>query len=116
MQNMPSIVNTLRKARDEQHRECERLDQALAILGVNHHSNGHGGRRRLSKDARERIAEAQRKRWARVKGTAPKPAPIVATKTKSAGISRYWASMTPAKRKAEMQRRVALRQKNAANR
>jgi hypothetical protein len=43
----------------------ERVGKALGALG---HANGsRRGKRILSKDARERIAEAQRQRWAKVR-------------------------------------------------
>lgn len=59
-------------------------------------------RRTLSPEARERIAAAQRKRWAKTKKKTQKPA-------KRSGIKAYWAAMGPAKRRAEMARRMSKR-------
>jgi hypothetical protein len=112
MQGMQNVVASIRKARDEHHRECQRLDQALVALGVNH--SIHRGVRRLSKDARERIAAAQRARWAKIKGKSKLPSTSTASKSKSAGIAGYWANMTPEERKAEVKRRQKLAAKKRA--
>ena len=49
--------------------ERAKLDKAIAVLsGIDGRSNGGGGRKRkLSAAARERIAAAQRARWAKFK-------------------------------------------------
>jgi hypothetical protein len=61
MQNMKTLISQLRGERD-------RLDRAISALeGIG--SNGRGGRT-LSASARKRIAEAQRKRWAKARGEA----------------------------------------------
>jgi len=59
-------------------------------------------KRRLSKSARNRIAQAQRLRWAKTK-----------RKSKVAiGAKSYWDKMSPEERSAEMQRRVKVRNAN----
>ena len=46
--------------------ERAKLDKAIAALsGIAGNSGGGGARRKLSAAARERIAAAQRKRWAK---------------------------------------------------
>ena len=66
MANLESIVQQLRQERD-------RLDAAIRALtslngGTGKRSSGGGGRRRtLSAAARQRIAAAQRARWAKIK-------------------------------------------------
>jgi hypothetical protein len=58
MTDLGSIVVQLKKERDK-------LDRAItALSGITETS---GGKRRLSAAARERIAAAQRARWAKVK-------------------------------------------------
>lgn len=71
MANLAGVVQQLRKERDRAARVVERLDAVLAALnGV---SRKRTGSRRLSAAARERIAAAQRARWAKVRGsTRPK--------------------------------------------
>ena len=60
MTDLGAVVAQLKKERDK-------LDRAIAALNGVGGSRGGGGRRRLSAAARERIAAAQRARWAKVK-------------------------------------------------
>jgi hypothetical protein len=67
MDNLSKVVTSLRAEHSRLGKEMERVEKALNALG---NVNGHrakGGRRTLSKEARERIAEAQRQRWAKVR-------------------------------------------------
>lgn len=65
MTNLNKAVATLQSEYSRLQREMERVGKALAALGG---ANGsRRGRRILSKEARERIAEAQRQRWAKVR-------------------------------------------------
>jgi len=60
MTDLGAVLATLKKERDK-------LDRAIAALsGITGNSEG-GVRRKLSAEARERIAAAQRKRWAKFK-------------------------------------------------
>jgi hypothetical protein len=61
MANLGAVLATLKKERDK-------LNRAIAALSVGTGGSGVGGRRKLSAEARERIAAAQRKRWAKFKG------------------------------------------------
>jgi hypothetical protein len=75
MSNLDKVVLQLRKERDEVHQKVEQLDQALAALGSLHGLRpgerglqpSGGKRRTMSAAARERIAAAQRARWAKWK-------------------------------------------------
>jgi len=61
MTDLSAVVASLKQERSK-------LDQAIAALsGITGNSTSGGGRRKLSAEARERIAAAQRKRWAKFK-------------------------------------------------
>jgi hypothetical protein len=66
MTNLNKVVSSLRSEYARLQKEMERVGKALNALG---HSGGTrtGTRRVLSKEARRRIAEAQRLRWAKVR-------------------------------------------------
>ncbi len=57
-----TIVRQLQIVRNEKASELDRIDSAIAALRKPPRSE-----RRLSVEARERIAAAQRKRWAKVR-------------------------------------------------
>jgi hypothetical protein len=61
MTNLSAVVEQLKKERN-------RLDHAIeALSGITGKAGGAGRRRTLSPAARERIAAAQRARWAKFK-------------------------------------------------
>src|SRR5215469_185823 len=61
MSDLGAVVAMLKKERDK-------LDRAIAALsGLTGNSGVGGERRKMSAAARERIAAAQRKRWAKLK-------------------------------------------------
>ena len=66
MTNLNKVVTSLQSEYSRLQKELESVGKALNALG---HANGSKFRakRTLSKDARERIAEAQRQRWAKVR-------------------------------------------------
>ena len=65
MTNLNKVVASLQSEYSRLQKEMERVGKALSVLG---HANGaRRGKRILSKEARERIAEAQRQRWAKVR-------------------------------------------------
>jgi hypothetical protein len=76
MPNLDKVVLQLRKERDGMQKRVEQLDQALAALGgLDGLPTGDRGlqpsgrkRRTMPAAARERIAAAQRARWAKWKG------------------------------------------------
>lgn len=65
MTNLNKVVSSLQSEYSRLQKEMDKVGKALAALGT---ANGvRRGKRVLSKDARERIAEAQRQRWAKVR-------------------------------------------------
>lgn len=60
MTDLGAVLATLKQERGK-------LDRAIAALSGIASSSGSGGRRKLSAAARERIAAAQRARWAKFK-------------------------------------------------
>jgi hypothetical protein len=65
---MSGIVRQLKKERDHVAKQLEGLNAALsAFVGVYTGAKPAGKRRKLSAEARAKIAAAQRKRWAKVK-------------------------------------------------
>ena len=67
MTNLDKVVTSLRSEYSRLETEMERVGKALNALG---HAGGNKlkkPKRFLSKEARERIAEAQRQRWAKVR-------------------------------------------------
>ncbi len=74
MNNLNNVVTSLRTEYSRLERELERVGKALDALG---HANGTRPKRVkriLSKEARERIAAAQRLRWAKVRKQSAKQA------------------------------------------
>ncbi len=65
MTNLNKVVASLQSEYSRLQKEMQRVGKALDALG---RANGNRkGKRILSKEARERIAEAQRQRWAKVR-------------------------------------------------
>jgi len=66
MTNLNKVVTSLQSEYSRLQKELDRVGKALNALG---HVSGSKfrGKRVLSKEARERIAEAQRQRWAKVR-------------------------------------------------
>jgi hypothetical protein len=69
MNHMSVVVQQLRREREHVHQQLDRIDAALAALG----SNSNGASSTLSADGRRAISLAQKARWAKAKGHAPKP-------------------------------------------
>src|SRR5215469_16377148 len=65
MTDLAGVVQELRKERDQAAKTMKRLDAALAALNGVSQGRRRGTRSRLSPAARERIAAAQRARWAK---------------------------------------------------
>jgi hypothetical protein len=104
MAEMTAVIQQLRKERERAAREVAQLDAALAALDG---AGRRGGGRTLSAAARERIAAAQRARWAKVKGQgrdaakAPKRTLSAAARKKIASAQRMrWAKVRAAKKAA----------------
>jgi hypothetical protein len=71
MANLSNAIKNLRSERDRLASKLEKLDKAISVLGNLDSGRGIGRattrRRRLSAAARNRIARAQRLRWAKWK-------------------------------------------------
>jgi hypothetical protein len=70
MTNLNKAVSSLREEYSRLEKEMDRVREALSALG---HAGGNHlkrSKRILSKEARERIAAAQRLRWAKVRKAA----------------------------------------------
>ena len=65
MTRLNKVVSSLQSEYSRLQKEVDRVGKALAALGSA--NGGRSGKRILSKEARERIAEAQRQRWAKVR-------------------------------------------------
>jgi hypothetical protein len=111
MANLAGVVQQLRKERDQAARVVERLDAALAALNGSSYGKRTGKRRHLSGAARERIAAAQRARWAKMRGNGGKKQNVVsmpkkrtmsaATRKKIAAAQRArWAKVKAGQKKS----------------
>ncbi|MGO8793178.1 MAG: hypothetical protein ACLQLC_00010 [Candidatus Sulfotelmatobacter sp.] len=69
---MNDVVASLRKEYSRLQKELEQVGKALDALGQTGGNKLKRKSRTLSKDARRRIAEAQKLRWARVRKEAAK--------------------------------------------
>jgi hypothetical protein len=68
MPHMTAVLRNLRSQRDDLQSQIERLDNAISTLaGLDGRRGRRGGPRHLSAAARNRIAAAQRARWAKWK-------------------------------------------------
>ena len=95
MKHMTGVVKQLRKEREHTRKQLQRIDEALSALG----SSSHGASRTLSAAGRRRISLAQKARWAKAKGHAPKPKRTmsVAARRKIAAAQRArWAKVKSA--------------------
>jgi DNA anti-recombination protein RmuC len=67
MTNLNKVVTSLRSEYSRLEREMERVGKALDALGIAGGNKLKRAKRSLSKEARKRIADAQRLRWAKVR-------------------------------------------------
>jgi hypothetical protein len=67
MTNLNKVVTSLRSEYSRLEKEIERVGKALDALGQANGNRFRRAKRILSKEARERIAAAQRLRWAKVR-------------------------------------------------
>jgi hypothetical protein len=72
MTNLNKVVTSLRGEYSRLEKEMERVGKALDALGHAGGSKLNKIKRTLSKEARQRIAAAQRLRWAKVRKQAAK--------------------------------------------
>jgi hypothetical protein len=71
---MNHVVSSLQKEYSRLQTELGRVGKALNALGYRNGRSSNVTGRTLSKEARERIAEAQRQRWAKVRKASAKAA------------------------------------------
>ena len=109
MSNLTGVVRLLKKEQDRLTKELRGIGAALAAFGKAY--GNATGTRKLSAAARERIAAAQRKRWAKVRGNngaQKKVVPIQGKRTMSVAARRKiaaaqrarWARVKAAKKTA----------------
>lgn len=70
MTNLNKVVTSLRDEYSRLEKEMDRVGKALQALGNANGTRLKKVKRVLSKEARNRIAEAQRQRWAKVRKAA----------------------------------------------
>jgi hypothetical protein len=90
MTNMGDVVGLLKKERDRLTKQIQGVSAALQAFGTAY-GKQNGTHRKISAAGRERIAEAQRQRWAKLKGKSGK--------TKSAAVAPKRRTMSAAARK-----------------
>jgi len=92
MKHMVGVVQQLRREREHVQKQLQRIDAALTALG----SNSNGASRTLSAAGRRAISLAQKARWAKAKGHAPKPKrtmSVAARKKIAAAQRERWAKL-----------------------
>jgi hypothetical protein len=99
---LAAVVSELRKERANQVNELKHLDAALSVLGKLNHGSPHTKpRRTMSASARKRISLAQKARWAKAKGHAPRPKRTISAagrKRIAAAQRARWAKVRAAKK------------------
>jgi outer membrane PBP1 activator LpoA protein len=98
MGNMSGVVEQLKKELGRAQKEVQRFSAALVALG----SSNSNGRRTLSAAARKKISLAQKARWAKAKGRAPKPKRRISAagrKRIAAAQRARWAKMKAGQKK-----------------
>ena len=106
---MPNLENALQELREERSRvqlQVETLDQAISVIES---LNGTGVSRRSSRPSRivsavsrRRMALAQKARWAKAKGHAPKPKHTMSASARrkiAAAQRARWAKLKAGKKK-----------------
>jgi nucleoid-associated protein YgaU len=92
MKHMNAVVQQLKAEREHTQKQLQQIDAALAALG----SGSNGVSHTVSAAGRRRISLAQKARWAKAKGHAPKPKRTmsVAARRKMAAAQRArWAKV-----------------------
>lgn len=69
MKHMSVVVQQLKKEREQVQEQLQRIDEALSALGS---VSSNGTTRTMSAAGRRKISLAQKARWAKAKGHAPK--------------------------------------------
>jgi hypothetical protein len=102
MPNLKVVLQQLRQERARAQSELGRLNQAISALEGSSIDRPTRGHKTMSADARKRIAEAQRRRWAKVKSESAKAGKRTlspATRRKIAAAQKArWAKFRAAKK------------------
>ena len=72
MASLDAVIQQLRQERSRTQSQLQSLDQAISALEGSGTSKPRSGRGTMSAAGRRRIAEAQRRRWAKVKAAGRK--------------------------------------------
>jgi hypothetical protein len=103
LKGLASIVRELRTGRTNLVDRLRHVDAALSVLGkLNSGSSYTTGRHTVSASARKRMSLAQKARWAKAKGHAPKPKRTISAagrKRIAAVQRRRWARVKAAQKK-----------------
>ena len=126
MANVRAVLSQLQRERNQAEAEVQRLDEAIQVLqglGTNGRRRagrrstvGHRPRRKLSRAARNRIAAAQRARWAKLKAKRlrkPRGMSQAARSRIAAAQRARWAKVKQARKKGP--KRPAQAQGKPAN-
>jgi len=73
---MSVVVQQLRREREQVQKQLQQIDAALSALGS---VSSNGASRTMSAAGRRKISLAQKARWAKAKGHAPKPKRAIST-------------------------------------
>jgi hypothetical protein len=98
LKGLASFVSALRIERTNLVNRLRHVDAALSVLGKLNGRRSHT----LSASARKRISLAQKARWARAKGRAPKPKRTISASARrkiAAAQRARWAKVKAAKKK-----------------
>jgi hypothetical protein len=104
MVNLGNALQELREERSGTQLRLEKLDQAISAIeslnGTGVSQNTHQPSRIVSAASRRKMALAQKARWARAKGHAPKPRPTISAarrKRIAAAQRARWAKLRAGK-------------------
>jgi hypothetical protein len=107
---MPNFDNALQQLRQERSRaqvEVDKYDQAISVIeslnGTGVSQNTHQPKRIISAASRRKMALAQKARWAKAKGHAPKPKRTMSASARrkiAAAQRARWAKLKAGKKAA----------------
>ncbi len=87
------LTSLLKKEREHTHQQLQRIDEALAALGI----SSNGASRTMSAAGRRRISLAQKARWAKTRTVKPKRTISLAGRKRIAAAQRArWAKVKSA--------------------
>ena len=103
LKGLASFVSVLKATRTNLVNELRHVDAALSVLGkLGGGSNHTKARHTMSASTRKRMSLAQKARWAKARGRAPKPKRRISAASKkriAAAARARWAKFRAAKKK-----------------